>query len=271
MKRRALAPVVHALIYALVALAATGPAAHAQSPQVQTSEPGTIDPATEYARCLALARSDPEAGFDRAGAWEGLGGGDAARHCAAVALLEMGEARPAARRLELLAEQSRQRPEVRAGMLAQAAQGWLLDANPGRAVAALDSALALLAPDAPARVDLLIDRAVALAEAANYRPAVDDLSAALALDPRRVDALTLRASARRFLDDTAGARADIDAALELDRFNPDALLERGILNRLAGDAAAARDDWLAVVNIAPDSAAAELARANLARLDVDQP
>ena len=46
-----------------------------------------IDHAEEYAACMALVEEDAEEAFETALAWESMGGGNAARHCAAVALI----------------------------------------------------------------------------------------------------------------------------------------------------------------------------------------
>ncbi|MBF0394299.1 MAG: hypothetical protein HQL38_16605, partial [Alphaproteobacteria bacterium] len=155
-------------------------------------------------------------------------GWPAARHCAATALVGMGEFQEAGGRLEALAQESRRAPAIRAGMLAQAADSWMMMRWPERAHAALTAALKLL-PNDP---DLLLDRAVVLAEAKNYGPAKADLDAVLSRSPGRVEALALRASANRYLDFTAAARIDVDSALRLPPDYPEALVERGIQRRL---------------------------------------
>jgi len=232
----------------------SGPLAAAEAPD-----------ARRYADCLDLARQRPADGWEAALAWQSLGGGEAARHCGAVALIGLEQYGEAATRLEALAGSSHAEPRLRAGMLAQAAQGWLLEGRLERAVAAQTVALGLT-PDDP---DLLVDRAMALAEAANYGEARSDLDRALAIAPDRPDALTLRASAHRYLDDAAAARRDVDRALALDPRFADAYVERGILRRLDGDVAGARRDWLAALGVAaPESAAAESARRNIEKIDV---
>lgn len=222
------------------------------------------DHAQEYRACLMMAKTKPEDGWEEAIAWQSLGGGEPARHCAAVALIGLGKHGEAAARLETLANESKRPAAVRAEMLAQAGQAWLLAGNTQRADAAQRSALAL-APNDP---DILLDHAVTLAQAHHYHEAVERLSAVLARQPNRVEALALRGSARRYLDELKGAEEDIARALQLDPTFADALLERGMLRRLKGDDKAARADWLRVLDLAPDSPAAELARANLEKLDV---
>lgn len=218
----------------------------------------------EYRICLTLAKQKPEQGWEEALAWQSLGGGEAARHCAAVALIGLGKYGEAATRLETLANESVREDGVRAEMLAQAAQAWVLEGNVPRADSVLRGALKL----APGNPDLLMDQAVLLAQINYYREAAEVLTTVLRSQPNRVEALTLRATAFRYLDNLPGTADDIANALALDPDFPDALLERGILHRLRGEDAAARADWLRAINLAPDGAAADSARGNLEKLDI---
>lgn len=236
----------------LTAAALSGPAAAQE-----------VDHARKYAECMKLADTRPGDAWDYAGQWLGLAGGEPARHCAAVALIGLKEYREAANRLEMLATTSRGTEALRAEMLAQAAQAWLLFGDTERAYAAQTTALELT-PGAPR---LLVDRALTLAQAENYRDAIDDLTAALNVDPANVDALTYRAAAFRHAGDADLARSDIARALDLAPAHAPALLEKGILARMADDADTARAAWLAVIDAAPDSAEAETARMNIQMLD----
>ena len=220
--------------------------------------------AAEYQKCMTLARRRPQDGFEMAIGWRSLGGGDAADHCAAVALIELEQFGEAAKRLERLAQISIEEPPVKAGLYDQAGQAWLLEGRPEDATRAFTSAIAIK----PGDPDLLVDRAQAWAARGDYDAADTDLSAALNLSPSRADAYALRASARRFLDRAVDALADANTALELDPANPEALLERGILRRLKGDDAGARADWMKILNAMPDSAAAGPARQNIENMDV---
>ncbi len=223
-----------------------------------------IEPRQEYRSCLQMARQKPEDGWEEAIAWQSLGGGEPARHCAAVALIGLGKYEEAARRLESLASQSRRSEAVRAEMLAQAGQAWLLAGKPELALAAQDTGLQLV----PGLPDLLLDKAVTLAQVNHYQEVVGVLDTLLKAQPSRVEALTLRASAYRYLDKLDLAKADIARALVLDPVFPDALLERGMIRRLEDNPAGAREDWLKAINLAPESAAADTARRNLEMLDV---
>jgi tetratricopeptide (TPR) repeat protein len=262
--------------FAVLALAAAAPGWAKDAPAQPTAPaakpaapaPGsggeTIDNAKQYQHCIALARQNPTDGWEESLAWASLGGGDAARHCGAIALVGLRQYEEAAKRLEDLAKGSRGPATLRAGMLAQAGQAWLLAKDPERAYADQTAALKLI-PGAP---DLLVDRAESLAAAKNYKDALADLDQAVAAAPKRADALTFRATARRYLDNLKGAGEDIAKALALDPGYQDAWLENGILKRLAGDDAAARQAWLKVLEIDAKSVAADEARRNIELLDV---
>ena len=251
-------PLVLSALIAAVSAVGTGPA-HAG----ETTREGA-DPA-RYAACMTLAREDPEAGFDSALTWEGLGGGNPARHCIAVALIGLGHHAEGASRLENLAETlTPSTLSLRSEILAQSGQAWLLAGNLERAHAVQSIALQF-DPDNP---ELLVDRSITLASAENYGEALEDLNAAEGLAPDRVDILIYRASAYRFLDQEDLALKDVERALMLEPNNPFALLERGILRRLSGDDAGARADWLRVTTLAEEQPVADMARANLEKLDV---
>ena len=223
-----------------------------------------VDHAAEYRACMARAAEDPEEAFDKALAWRDLGGGDAARHCVAKALMGLGQYDEAARRFEALAQDIKAEPAFKAQILGHAAQAWLMGGRAERAHEVLAAALKL----DPGDIDLLVDRAVVLAIQEKYRDAIDDLDRAIAGDPLRAEAFVFRASARRRLGDLERAEADVARALALDVNHPDGLLERGILRRLRGDDDGARRDWLRVLGLIADGPLAEAARANIEKMDV---
>lgn len=224
----------------------------------------TINPKMEYRTCLNLARAKPEEGWEEALAWTSLGGGDPARHCGAVALIGLGKYEEAARRLESLASSSRREEALRAEMLAQAGQAWLMAGKPQQALAAQDTALKLV----PGHPELMLDKAVTLASVSHYAEVVELLGALLKAQPNRIEAMVLRAVAYRYLDRLDLAKDDLARALVLDPAFPDALLERGIIRRLEDNQAGAREDWMKTIAAAPESAAADTARRNLEMMDV---
>ena len=248
------------------ALAIAGSALAKNKPAAQPPSPA-LSPAQQYQRCITLARQSPQDGWEEALAWTSLGGGDPARQCSAIALIGLRQFDEAAKRLEALAQSSHGNDKLRAELLGQAGQAWLLAKDSERAYAAQTAALRL----DPDSADLLIDRSESLAAAKNYKEALADLDHALTVAPNRADALTFRAAAKRFLDDRRGAADDIAKALSIDPKFADAWLENGILQRLAGDGDGARRSWNKVLEIAPDSPSADAARRNVELLDVKSP
>lgn len=240
----------------VLALAAS---ARAQTPSASTAAPTA---AKKYTDCMALARSNPEKAIGIAAAWERAGGEEGARHCSAVALLNTGAYEEAARRLESLAATSR-RPgkKLKAELLAQAGQAWLIAGKATEALSAQTRALELAGP----RIELLLDRAITRASIGEYWDAIDDLNQAVDRDSKRVDALVFRATAWRKLKNLDLAQDDIARAVDLAPDNVDALLERGNILSLRGDTAAAAVDWNRVISLEAKSPAADAARDNLAK------
>jgi tetratricopeptide (TPR) repeat protein len=233
------------------------------------ADPGQIhdsEAATQYKHCISIARSSPDEGYQEALAWASMGGGEAARHCQAIALINQRAFDQGAAKLEELAHNGTSSAKIRAGMLAQAGQAWLLAHQPDRAFTDQTEALALV-PGAP---DLLIDRAQSQAEQKDYQGALNDLNLALSDRADRADALTFRAAAKRYLDDMAGAKADIAQALKLDDHYEDAWLEDGIEKSLEEDKEGARRSWANVLSLAPKSEAAVTAKKGLDLLDAEK-
>ena len=223
------------------------------------------DERDDYAACLARAERVPSEAFERALAWRHEGGGLPARHCAALALVSLGQHAAAAERLQRLAEDMQAAGHDNAAeVFGQAGNAWLLGGSPERAQTALSAALKLESRDP----ELLIDRARAFAASGGYERAAEDLDRALELAPGRADALTFRASARRRLGLLYEAGDDIARALGLEPDRAEALLERGHLRLALGDRMGARRDWLRVRVLVPGTAAAAGAGALLDRLDL---
>lgn len=221
--------------------------------------------AAQYQECMAAIEQDAEQAFDTAIAWRDLGGGAAAEHCAAAALLALGYYVDAAERLEELAQQPTDEAGLRTGLLRQAAQGWSLAENPERAFAALTAAIQIDGENPK----LFLERAVVQADMGLYDKAADDLSRCLLLDPLSVDAYAFRASAYRYLDRLDLAATDLKHALALEPDHLEARLERGMVRRLQGDDTGARLDWTRILDLSPGSAIAESARRNIELLDMN--
>jgi tetratricopeptide (TPR) repeat protein len=220
-----------------------------------------------YQHCMSLTQKDPGAARDLAEHWQSRGGAHPADHCYAVALVELKQYKEGASRLETLAKAMVHAPNsLRAEVLDQAAQAWLLAGDPARSYAADSAALNLLPGDG----DLLVDRAEAAGSEGWYDKAVADLDRVLSSDPSRVDALIYRASANRQLGKLDLALTDVDRAVGLAPNSVAALLERGDILRLKGDVNGARKDWVRVSELAPGSAADAAAKSNIERLELKE-
>jgi tetratricopeptide (TPR) repeat protein len=220
-----------------------------------------------YDRCLKLAKSDPGAARDLAERWQSRGGAHPADHCYAVALIGLKQYKDGATKLEALAQVMIHAPNsLRAEVLDQASQAWLLAGDPGRAYATATAALGLL----PVDLDILIDRAEAAGSEGQYDKALLDLDRVLKADPGRIDALVYRATAYRQLGRLDDALADIGRAVDLSPNSVTALLERGDIRRLKGDIDGARKDWVRVSELAPGSDADAEAKTNIERLELKE-
>jgi tetratricopeptide (TPR) repeat protein len=215
--------------------------------------------AIRYDECLDLVRHHPSEAYDEATKWADAGGGGAALHCEALALTELKRYPEAAQKLEDAANAA---PAMRAELLDQAGNAWLLAGDAAKAETALSSALAL----APKDEDILSDRARERGVARNWTGAVEDLTAVLAIDPDRADIYVLRASALHAQGKRTEAQADIAHALDIYPNYPEALVERGAMRLEEGDRAGARADWQEAAREAPGSSASETARKHLEQL-----
>jgi tetratricopeptide (TPR) repeat protein len=257
------------LAFATIACAMAAHVALAQQNRAAPRRAPVLAPLADdertYRSCLKRAAEQPADGFEDAMAWRDLGGGDAARHCVAVALLNLGRPVDAAERLEQLALSMKTKPNLlRARVLGQAGQAWLEAKDPERANATLTAALDL----APADVDLLVERSEALAGAKNYWEAIDDLNRAIELDARNAEAFALRAAAYRYVDSIDLALEDANRAVELDKTLPEGFLERGIIYRLQNKLPQARADWLQVLVLDGDGPTGDVARANIEKMEL---
>lgn len=226
-------------------------------------EPPRLVHSPEYEHCLDMAGEDPEGARSFAEAWTMEGGGEAAAHCTALAMLSLGEAQRAAEALERIAMRSQAGLAARAAVFGQAGEAWIAAGRPDRAHAALTLALALT----PADADLLTERALASLALDRPTEALADADAVLARDTARAEAWVLRASALRRLDRLAPAAESVARAIALAPHNTEALLERGIIRQAQGDAVGARADWELVMELDPDGTAADLAAQNMALME----
>ncbi|QQS14567.1 MAG: tetratricopeptide repeat protein [Rhodospirillales bacterium] len=243
-----------AAVTAFVCLATSAAGAGAQSP--------FADPNRQYQSCMAVARSEPRRALEVAQSWHAAGGGIGARHCAAIAMYELGQYIEAAQRLEGLGrEMTGQSLALRAEVFAQSGQAYQAARIADRALQMQNAAILL----DPKNAEIWVDRSITYAAVGAYRDAVADLTRALSLAPARPDILVVRAAAHRNLNDAAAARNDAEAALKLEPNYPEGLLERGLARRMLRDKAGSDADLRKVLSVVPaNSELAERANAGLA-------
>lgn len=244
-------------------LAACIPANGAPQSKPSPLDDPALGGANRYDRCLALVKRDAARGIAEAQSWHAAGEGAAALHCEALGLANLKRYDEAARMLEdSAAAEARGAPGLRAQLLDQAGNAWLLAHDAAKAETALSAALAI----EPRDEDMLSDRARERGLARNWSGAFDDLTAVLAIDPDRADVYVLRASALHAEGHKAEARSDISRALAIYPGYPEALVERGAMRLETGDRAGARADWQEAEKEAPDSDAGATARVRLVQL-----
>lgn len=175
--------------------------------------------------CMEKIGQDAEAAYQDALTWLGSGNRPAARHCAALALIELGhEAEGAARLEELANAPDGGSLDARAVYLAQSGNAWLLAQNPEAAIVTLTNAMKLRPNDG----DLRKDRARAHILLKQWDDAGEDLNAALQLSPGGdAEALRMRALVLLKTDRLEEAWEDIDTALKLSPKNVDIVVLRG--------------------------------------------
>lgn len=224
-----------------------------------------IDHKQQYRACIALTYRDPRQAITAAETWAKRGGGPAARHCAAMALLEAKQYVSAAEQLETLAASLPADHYPSPGdLLAQAANVWLLGGRPNLALQAIDLALQY----DPDKAAFLVDRGRIRADLGDHAAALVDLDRALALDGHDDDAAAFRANALRHLGRLEEAVAAAERAVDLNPGNPSARLERGILRQQLGDGAGAVSDWRQIVEEHGGTPAADAAQARLQQLTI---
>ena len=242
-------------------------AAEAQLPSIDSSLDTSIyadNQEDTYRRCLNLANTHPETGFDMARRWVRLDGGEPAEHCAAAALVGLGDPEEAAKRMQILAQKSTAAPRVKSGLWAHAGRAWMDSADFDQALVALNTALSLNSGNS----EVYVDRALCHAVLGDLWSAIDDLNQVVDRHPDAQEALVLRSSAYRQLEIYDLALDDIDRAIQIDPNSVDTLLEKGLLGEALGEMQAARRAWVQVLELAPDSPAADAVRKHLERVDV---
>lgn len=185
-------------------------------------------PKTETERhkaCIARIDSDAKGAYEEALAWmTSSGDRPAARHCAALALIELGHPEEGAARLEELANATDAGTlEARSIYLAQSGNAWLLAKKPEAAVVTLTNAIKLRPQDN----ELRKDRARAYMILKKWDDAGDDLNKANELSPGDAETWRLRAVTLKEMGRLDEAWDDIQTALKAAPKDVETIVVRG--------------------------------------------
>jgi tetratricopeptide (TPR) repeat protein len=244
------------VILSLLALAAV---------QTSTTEADTA----RLRACTALVRTAPQQAAESATAWLAEPGAArlSARRCLGLAYTALEQWPAAATVYQQAARDAEAANDpARADFRVQEGNAWLAAGEAGRALQALDAALATPNLGDALRGQAHLDRAraqVALGQADRAR---QDIDRALQLVPREGFAWYLSAALARRANDQARALADIARARALAPDNPDVLLLAGTMVGQAGNMAEAERLYRRVVELAPQSEAGREAAASLATM-----
>lgn len=222
----------------------------------------------DYSDCIAKAVRTPVAAIAWAQRWEfDADGGDAARHCRAVALSELDKFMDAALLLQELAGTQAADAAVRAAHFwAQAGQAWLRHGDLAAAEAAATNARQL-APDIG---EFAVDLAQIYVERQAFDAARETLVQAIELDPENDDAYAFHAGLLRRDGAAAAALHAAETALTLNPDNPSASLERGLALLALQKTDQARAAFLDTAEKFAGTPAGDAAQANLEKLDLKQ-
>lgn len=242
-------------------------------PRSESREP-SLDPKSVWlAECLDLIHEDPARAHsqaqikrsDTSGAERVL-----ANHClglAATELLLWDDAVNAF--IAARDETPEDEPRARARFGAMAGNAALVGGYPGRAVTILRTASddARASASAPLQAIASADLARALVAQDMPEEALAELDLATSLQPDEPGVWLLKATLLRRLDRLDEAQVAIERTSELAPTDAQVGLEAGVIAVLAGRDDAARQSWQSVLDIAPDTPAAEAARSYLAQLE----
>ncbi|MBX2854951.1 MAG: hypothetical protein KTR21_08180 [Rhodobacteraceae bacterium] len=221
----------------------------------------------DYTSCLDQAIKAPAKTREAAKRWGALGGGDQARHCAAIALIHLGSERLAAEELTRLgSDPGGLGVEDRFGALMLAGDLWLRNDRPKLAHASFQRADVLVPNSLVADVGL----ARVAADQQNWPAAISHLNKVITEAPTNPEALTLRAAALRRSGDPKAALRDAVSAVQ---FAPGAALawfERGAAEMALGARDSAELSWLRAAELDPEGVPGDMARVNLQKLVLAQ-
>lgn len=227
---------------------------------------GPAQAVEDYDACLDLIGSDAARAEREAGEWARFGGGPAARHCYALALVAIGaQSRGIDELLGIASEEPDLEPDARADILVQAGDLLIDEGNAVTAGIVAEQALRI----DPRNPSAFVLRAKLKLGANDVRAAVRDLDSALARQPGDARFLALRASAHRRLGQHIEARDDASFATESDPGDASAWLERGRAEAALKDRNAARFSFLEAIALDREGKVGKSARTALQRMEAE--
>lgn len=191
-----------------------------------------LDASSQYAAeevqrleaCIEKLDTSPEDAYEDGLAWMAETNRARARHCTALALIELGKLEEGAARLEDLANATDGGSiGDRAVYLAQSGNAWLIAHRYDAAELTLTNAIRLSSQDS----ELYKDRARARVMLENWYGVDSDATEALSYNQQDVEALKMRIKARVELEELELASKDVQVAMELAPNDIDILLLRG--------------------------------------------
>lgn len=214
--------------------------------------------------CVELAVGDPARGIAEAERWKLADGGFLAQQCLGMALAAQRRWISASNAFETAAREAEVARDVRASKYwAQAGNAWLAAADPAKARAALDAALATGNLTGLELGEAHLDRARALVGSGNLPGARADLDQAVRHAPGDPMAWLLSATLARRTGDVPLAQRHIKEALSRAADDASVQLEAGNIAALARDEAGARAAWERAAQLAPNGEPGAAARAAL--------
>jgi tetratricopeptide (TPR) repeat protein len=215
--------------------------------------------------CAELTRTAPERALANAADWLAKGGGLHARQCQGLAESALERWPAAAATFEQAAREAAAGGDPSAAdFWVQSGNAWLAGADPAKARAAFDAALALPTLGPELRGEVHVDRARASVAQDDLTAARRDLDTAIELVPGDGFAWYMSAALARRQSDLKRAQDHIAKAVALAPDDAEVLLEAGTIAGLSGEVEAAQGLYARAARAGPNSDAGRRAAAALA-------
>lgn len=218
-----------------------------------------------YRQCTDLVRSTPDGAISFASDWQGKGGGLHARQCLGLAYSRLERWSDAAMTFEQAARDAEAVSDpASADFWVQSGNSWLAAGDPGKAKAALDTALSSSVLTPVLRGEAHLDRGRSEVALDDLPAARRDFDKAVELAPGDGFAWYMSAALARRQNDLRRAQNEIAKAVSLAPDDAEVLLEAGTIAGLSGEIDAARGLYMRAARAAPGSDTAKRALAAIA-------